>query len=285
MSSFIIALRSELFVTTRSLAARLVILVPSLIVIAQLTLLKISNLSAQAQSAMLGQQSSSDNMANNAYGFFVDGLSTGLTLVFLTMTTYAAFSFANDRDTGVVRNLVIRRISRPALLLAKLCTFHLVAIVSVFTLFVACYVLSNVYWDFGPVVEDGYELIGVEDIQTEIILGLKLALIPLPAALGIGLLISVSVQSATQAVTAALGATLGLDILKGMFGDFAQYFYFYYQPSLIDQSYLSDVSRLVRGYSDVLIDERLLQLNFMVPLPEMLIFIVLAILLVKRRSL
>lgn len=285
MTGFVVALRSELYVALRSHSSKLVILLPALIVIAQLSLLKISNMSRQAQTALLGQQGSGDNEANNAYGFFVDGLSTGLTLIFLVMTAYAAFSFANDRDTGVVRNMVIRRVSRPALLLAKLCNFHLLALVSLLMLMAVCFLLSNFYWEFGPVLEDGYELIGVDDIRAEIILGLKLALIPLPAALAFGLLISVSVQSATQAVTTALGLTLGLDILKSMFGDFAHYFYAYYQPSLIDESYLSDVSRLVRGYSDVLINERLQQLNLLVPLPEMLFFVVLAIVLVKRRSL
>ena len=47
-----------------------------------------------------------------------------------------------------------------------------------------------------------------------------------------------------------------------MLGDYAYYLYASFQPALIDQSYLQDVSRLVRGYSDVLIDDRVNQLNY-----------------------
>jgi hypothetical protein len=96
----------------------------------------------------------------------------------------------------------------------------------------------DLLWDFGPVVEDGYELIGSDEIRSEVWLGLRLALIPLPTALAFGVLVSVLAQSATQAVTAALGVTLALDVFKGVLGDAAHYLYASFQPSLIDQSYL-----------------------------------------------
>ena len=69
-----------------------------------------------------------------------------------------------------------------------------------------------------------------------------------------------------------------------MLGDFAYYIYASFQPSLIDQSYLQDVSRLVRGYSDVLIDERVMLLNNWVPLPALLIFIAGALWLVRQKK-
>ena len=108
---------------------------------------------------------------------------------------------------------------------------------------------------------------------------------PLPAALAFGMMISVLAQSATQAVTSALGVTLALDVFKGVLGDKAYYLYASFQPSLIDRSYLQDVSRLVRGYSDVLIDPRMLQLNEWVPWPQMLLFIIVALLFVRRKAL
>jgi hypothetical protein len=68
-------------------------------------------------------------------------------------------------------------------------------------------------------------------------------------------------------------------------GALSQYLYVNYIPSLIDRSYLSDVSRLVRGYSDVLLDPDMLQLNQWVPLPQMLLFLALALFIVSRRRL
>lgn len=282
MKGFGTALRAELFVGLRSTSARVLLLLPALVVLLQVLLAKVSGLT---QAALQNQNNSEDFAANNAYGHLVDGLSTGLTLLVLTLLAYSAWSFANDRDTGVVRHLLIRRVNRHTLLLAKLCHFHLLALVSLLLLSVVTYVGCNLLWDFGPVVEDGYELIGEAEIKTEILLGLKLALLPLPATLAFGLLLSVAAQSATQSVVAALGLLLGFDILKGMFGNGAHYIFAYYQPSLVDQSYLNDVARLVRGYSDVLIDQRLQTLNLWTPLPGLLLCVLLAVVLVKRKKL
>ena len=144
--------------------------------------------------------------------------------------------------------------------------------------------VSDSLWDFGPVVEDGFELIGEEEIASEIKLGLELALLPLPAAIAFGVLVSVVANSATQAVVSALGLSLVLDVFKGMLGEYAYYLYATFQPSLLDQSYLQDVGRLVRGYSDVLVDERFLELNQWVPLPALLILVVASLFVVQKRK-
>ena len=97
------------------------------------------------------------------------------------------------------------------------------------------------------------------------------------------LLVSICAQSATQAVTTALGITIAIDIFKGVMGDFSQYIYASFQPSLLDQSYLQDVSRLVRGYSDVLIDDRMVLLNTWVPWPTFFLFVVVSMLLIGQK--
>jgi hypothetical protein len=75
-----------------------------------------------------------------------------------------------------------------------------------------------------------------------------------------------------------------LDVLKSLLGNSANFLYASFQPSLLDQSYLGEVSRIVRGYSDVLLDERTLQLNYWVPIPEMLLFAGIAVLVARRRK-
>ena len=152
-------------------------------------------------------------------------------------------------------------------------------------LIVSSYLLSGLLWEFGPVVEDGFELISEAEIRDEITLGLRLALTPLPAAIALGLLLSVLANTATQAVVSALGITLAMDIFKGMLGDYAYYLYASFQPALIDQSYLQDVSRLVRGYSDVLIDDRVIQLNYWVPIPTLLVLVTASLIFVQARKL
>lgn len=287
MNGFVVALKAELYVALRSNTTRLLLFLPAVIVVIRAILVRVSETTQQARQALLGQNDFGDTSAisTNAWGQFVDGFSTGLTLLSLILVAYAAWSFASDRDSGVLRHVLIRRASRPALVLAKLAAVHLIALCSLLLMAVCIGIITAWLWDFGPIVEDNYELIGSAEIRAEVILGLRLAIIPLPAALAFGILVSVCTSSATQSVTTALGITLALDIFKGVIGEKANYLYATFQPSLIDQSYLKEVSRLVRGYSDVLIDTRFLQLNEWVPLPQMLLFVVLALLIVRVRTL
>ena len=129
------------------------------------------------------------------------------------------------------------------------------------------------------------QIIGVNEINREIILGLKLALLPLPACLAFGLLFSICARSAVQAVSMAIGAGLFLDIFKSALGNFQYFIFSSFQPSLIDHSYLKDVQRIVSGYSDVLIDDRIYQLNLWVPIPEALLFLLISLIVIHRRDL
>lgn len=284
MNGLLVAIRSELFVALRTFASKLIVLAPALLAAAQLLLVKLTEAGQQARDSLLGGSSFEDSIANNAYGFFVDGLSTGMTMLGLLLVAQGAYSFSYEREIGSIRHTLIRRVSRSSALSAKLIHLHLLALLSALLLLVTCYLLSGLLWEYGAIVEDGFELISEQEIQEEIWLGIHLALTPLPAAIAFGLLVSVSAQSATQAVTTALGITLAIDIFKGLLGDVANYLYASFQPSLIDQSYLQSVSRIVRGYSDVLIDDSVLQLNMWVPFPALILFFGLGLVIVQRRK-
>jgi ABC-type transport system involved in multi-copper enzyme maturation permease subunit len=284
MNGFGTALRAEFYVSLRSFSGKLIVLAPSILVMIQYLITKLAETGQQARDSLLGTSGFSE-LSGNAYGYYVDGMSTGITLLGLLIVAYAAFSVSSDRDTGVIRHLLIRRISRSALLLAKLVHIHCLAALSLLLLIFATYFGCGLLWEYGAIVEDGFELISVDEITAEISLGIKLALTPLPAAIAFGLLVSVCTQSTTQAVTSALGITILLDVFKSMLGDYAYYLYATFQPSLLDQSYLQDVSRIVRGYSDVLIDDRVQQLNLWVPLPEMIVFVVAGLFIIQRRKL
>lgn len=284
MNGLLTAVRSEIFVALRTFASKFIVFAPALLVLLQILIVKITETGQQARDNLLGNSNFDDAIASNAYGYYVDGLSTGLTMLGLLLVAQAAYSFSYERDIGSLRHLLIRRISRTSLITAKLIHLHVLAVLSLLLLILVSYGLSGLFWQFAPVVEDGFELISEAEILQEIRLGLQLAIYPIPAAIAFGLLISVSAQSATQAITTALGITLAIDIFKGLLGNFSHYIYASFQPSLIDQSYLQDVSRLVRGYSDVLIDERVQQLNTWVPLPALLIFLALIIVIVQRRK-
>lgn len=293
MQGLLTAIRAEMFVFIHSRSIQLLCVIPALVAAVQLLLVRSLAASNEARAALMGTQTSDDfggggsgNVEGaEAWGALVDALGTGLTLISLILIAYAAWSFASDRDQGVLRHLLIRRVSRPALVLSKLIQAHLLALVSIMLMLLVTFGSAALLWDFGPVIEDGYELIGTADIHAELRLGLSLALIPLPAAIALGVLVSVMCNSTTQALSVALGLTLGLDLFKSVLGSAADYLYASYLVSLLDESYLDDVARLVRGYSDVMIDPAVLQLNQWVPWPQMVLFVVLALLWVRHRKL
>jgi ABC-type transport system involved in multi-copper enzyme maturation permease subunit len=298
MQGLLTALKAEIFVFAHSRAIQFLCVIPALVAAVQLMLVRSLAASNDARAALMGTEAADGfggggfggggfgNVEGaDAWGALVDALGTGLTLISLILIAYSAWSFASDRDQGVLRHLLIRRVSRPALVLSKLIQAHLLALVSITLMLLVTFASAVLLWDFGPVIEDGYELIGTADIHAELRLGLSLALIPVPAAIALGVLVSVGSNSSTQALSVALGLTLGLDLFKSVLGSAADYLYASYLVSLLDESYLDDVARLVRGYSDVMIDPAVLQLNQWVPWPQMVLFVMLALVLVRRKKL
>ena len=283
MNELLAGVRAELFLARYSLGTRLLVLTPVILASLQLLFAALGEGGAQAQQALLG--TGSDQDASAGYGTWVDALVTGLTALGLLSVACSAHSFAAERDLGSLRHTLIRRLSRHSLVLSKLLSLHALVLLSATVLILGSWALSALLFELGPVIEDGYELISEEEIRQEIRLGLLLALLPLPAAIAFGLMLSVLAQSATQALALALGITLAFDVFKTSLGDWAAYFYARFQPSLIDGSYLGDVARLARGYSDVLLDERLLQLNYWAPWPALLAFLALCLLFVRRKPL
>ena len=285
MSNLLAILRLELFLSRFSLTAKILVLAPALVCLARFVLVWLNQAGQQARASLIGADEFALAQAQNAYGQFVDGVNTGLTILALLLAAAAAYDFSSERDIGSIRHVLIRRAGRASIVLAKLLRLHILGALSLGLLGLAAWAGSALIWDFGPVVEDGFELISEQEILYEIHLGLLMAVIPLPAVIGFGVLVSVAAQSATQAVTVALGATLAMDIFKALLGERAWYLYATFHPSVLDQSYLREVSRLVRGFSDVLVEDRFFVYNGWIPLVSVVVFVAAALLLVSRRGL
>jgi len=205
-------------------------------------------------------------------------------LLSLLLVGLAAYSVSNERENGSLRHVLIRRGNRVATLLARYVYLLGLALLALACLLLSSYLLSGLLFEYGPVTEEGFVLIAEDEIRQEISLGLALALLPLPAAIAFGLLVGVISQSASQALALGLGLTVALDLFKSSIGDWSLYLYARYLPSINDQSYLADVGRLVRGYSDVLVDTQSLSMNQLVPLPSVATFLLIACLVMQRRS-
>ena len=272
------ALRIEFYSLWRGRMLWWLLLLPVAVSVLRLLLIKFGNL-------RLVIQKGSEAVTITAFGYWVDSILAGLITLNIIFVAFAALSFATDRDQGVLRHLVIRSISRRAIVSAKFILTLIAAIFAAALLIGLSGIVSGSLWEFGPVVEDGYEIIGAAEIYPEIRIGLWLALLPLPAVISLGLLVSISSRSAVRALVTALGLMLGFDLLKGALGSVAHYLSFSYLPAINDQSYLKDVAGIARGFSDILIDEKLFQLNMWLPVPQAIILLMLTLILVNRKTL
>jgi ABC-type transport system involved in multi-copper enzyme maturation permease subunit len=282
---FLSLLHSELYLGLRSASARVAVLGPALLAACQLLLAKLRDGAEQAGEALGGGfDDFNEGLNEGAYGHFVDAATLGLVLLSLLLVGLAAYSVSNERENGSLRHVLIRRGNRVATLLARYVYLLGLALLALACLLLSSYLLSGLLFEYGPVTEEGFVLIAEDEIRQEIRLGLGLALLPLPAAIAFGLLVGVISQSASQALALGLGLTVALDLFKSSIGDWSLYLYARYLPSINDQSYLADVARLVRGYSDVLVDPQSLSMNQLVPLPSLATFLLIACLVMQRRS-
>src|SRR5690606_40175798 len=104
------ALKAELYVALRSNAARMLVLLPALIVVARAVIVRLSETGQQARDALMGQDGPPS--VGNAWGHLVDSFSVGLTMLGLILVAYSAWSFASERDSGAIRHVLIRCASR-----------------------------------------------------------------------------------------------------------------------------------------------------------------------------
>lgn len=281
LNSFKTALKAEYFILLRSPTSWLLLILPAAASILKMGLIWMKNAGAQ----MMSPINSNLETTVTGYGFMVDGLLMGFIVTWLLFLGYSAYTFVIDIERGVARHRVVRSSSRSELVISKYLALCILALLSVVLTILITWLAANLFWDLGPLIEDGYEIIGVAEIKREIFLGLKLAILPLPACLAFGLLFSVWARSAIQAVSLAIGSALLLDLFKHLFGKFQHYIFSSFQPSLIDHSYLNDVQRIVSGYSDVLMDDRIHKLNLWVPVPEAILLIILSLIVINRRNL
>lgn len=282
---FVVCLKSELWIAVRSFSTYLAILLPAAIAVIYLAMSRLAELTTEARERFTNVEVPFGGDYSTGYGNFVDGMLVMLTCIVLVVTTYTAWTFANDCRTGTVRLLVTRVASRHAVVLAKVITVHLLTIVALVLALAAAYFLAGSLWTYEAVVEDGYELISEMEIQSEIFMGIGLALITLPASITLGMLVSVCASSPVQSTVITLAVLVVYGIFQPYFGSLAEYCFLTFTPLLFDASYLREVSDIVRGFSDVYVSDSTIRLNLWIPVVQALGFCVLIYFITDRRRL
>lgn len=221
----------------------------------------------------------------NAWPVFVDAWLAGLTLLALILLIVSARSLAGDLDLGLLRLARTRSVSRTGLVVGRALLGVPLLLVAVALTGASAAAGASWAYAFGPIVEDGYELLGSEEIRAEVVRGVVTAL---PALLGtwcFGLLVSAIARSGLVAVAAALTLYLGFDLFKDVLGGRQYWTFAAFCPSFVDNSYLHEVASMARGFSDAGYTAQILARNLWLPLPQALLLVVLACWAARRRAL
>jgi hypothetical protein len=221
----------------------------------------------------------------NAWAPFVDGWLAGVTVATLLLLIFSARSLAGDREAGLLRVARTRSTSRGALVMGRaLLGVALVASAMIVTAG-AAWAAAHWLYVFGPVVEDGYELVGESELTRELVLATAATLPPLVGTWCFGLLVSAFARTGTGAVAGALALYLGFDLFKEVLGEQQFFVFASFNPSFVDNSCLKELSGIARGFSDAGYPEDLYLQNMWLPWPQAVLMLVFACWLGSRRAL
>ena len=221
----------------------------------------------------------------NAYGPFVDGWLTGLTVGTVMLLFLSSRSLAADREGGLLRQALLHSCPRGSLVWGRaLLGLPLVLGVLVVTGGAAA-VTAGALFEFGPVIEDGYELVASDEIHSELWRAVLVTLPTLLAVWAFGLATSACLGTGSSALATGLGTYLAFDLFKGVLAEGQYWSFAAFAPSFVDNSYLAEVSQIVRGYSDAGFSPELFARNLWLPWPQALLLVFLATFVLKRRGL
>jgi len=164
-------------------------------------------------------------------------MRTGLALTVFALLVTSARSLAGDHESGLLRMAVTRSTARPALVLGRLLIAPLPILGGLLVSFLGAWLVARSQLDFGPLVEQGYEIMSAEELFGEVRLALFATLPALVALWSFGLLVSACSRTAvgssrtsmpfTRAVPSKLrsrvASTLIVDDLPAPFGPMKPY--------------------------------------------------------------
>lgn len=240
----------------------------------------------RARAALAGGRDVPDlELAGNAFGPLVDGWSAGLVLGGLLLLVHAARTLAGDREHGILRIALTRSASRPALVVGRALLAVPAVLLLVLVTGAGALAGSWLLYEFGPLVEDGYEIMAADELWRELASAVVASIPPLLGLYAFGLLVSSVSRSASIAVATALALFLGFDLFKEVLGQEQYWVFAAYAPSLVDQSAMQEMKGLARGFSDAGYSPELLRMNLVIPWPQMLLLVLVSSLALRRKPL
>lgn len=214
---------------------------------------------------------------------WVDAWRFTLSATCLLLLIQAARSISADRASGVLRLGLLRASSRSALVLARASMALPMVLLAFLCSGLSAWAASTLFYDFGPLIEDGYELMSAQELRVEASAASLATLLPLLAMHAYGVLLSALNARPVRALSLALLSLLCYDLFKDFLGRPIPWFFATYAPTFSDTSALSEMSGVASGFSDMGYSTEALLASTLVPLPYIAICLALACLATARR--
>jgi len=223
--------------------------------------------------------------SGGAWAPLVDGWALGLVFGNLVLLLHAARTIAGDCENGVLRFATTRSVTRSGLVLGRvlLAPFLVGAVMAVTGL--TAYLVAGSMADFGPFVEDGFEILTAGQLGEEVTRSVWAVVPPMLATYAFGLFLSCLARGATLSSAAALGIFLAFDLFKTILGDAHYWVFASHVPTPAGGSTWSELPGVARGFSDSGFSPELIQAGFAGSWPALIVFTVGACVVLQRRSL
>jgi ABC-type transport system involved in multi-copper enzyme maturation permease subunit len=221
----------------------------------------------------------------NAWAPFVDGWLAGLTVGTLLLLIASTRAVAGDREAGLLRVASTRSASRAGLVLGRALLGVVLTLGALLVAGLGAWIAATLLYQFGPVIEDNYELVSSEELHAGLRLALLATVPPLLTTWFFGLFVSSVTRSGTGAVAVGLATYLGFDLFKEVLGEAQYYAFAAFNPSFVDNSCLNEFADVARGFSDAGYSELRYIQNLWMPWPQALLLVVAACVVTRRRPL
>jgi len=221
----------------------------------------------------------------NAWAPLTDGWLTGLTVGTLLLLIASTRAIAGDRESGILRVGSTRSASRAGLVLGRAMLGVVLTLGALLVTGLGAWVASALLYDFGPLIEDNYELVSSEELRSGLRLALLATVPPLLTTWFFGLFVSTVTRIGTGAVAVGIATYLGFDLFKEVLGDAQYYVFAAFNPSFVDNSCLNEFADVARGFSDAGYSELRFIQNLWMPWPQALALLLAACVITRRRPL
>ncbi len=284
-NSFARSLNGELYLFTRRRSIRIahvMVLLLSMIVV-------VVNRGALFAFASLNGVEPSELAANNFWPQWASAVHVSMYVVELTVVLLVAGSLPHEVSTAAVRDPLSRNISRTVFILSRTVVAVLLPLTLYASTLFGAALSSFLLFDGGDIIEEGQVLleISTDGVDTAIFKSMLHAILPL---LTLGALASAFGALFRRGVVAAGGSFLAILLPTMLYSNHQEkmpYYFADFLPAFGPDSFLERSSQFAAGFADAYPYEydNIAKIGWYSPAPILLLSVVFAIFVFKRRSL